>query len=127
MSFIFIALILGLIPAFIAKSKGRNFLLWYIYGVALFIIALIHACVISKSAEAVKAEQQAQGYTDCPFCKEPVKVGALVCPHCRRDLPQPTPEEVEKQNEGLVKCPTCGFMAPEDEELCPRCHNMLHR
>ena len=52
----------------------------------LFIIALIHSIVISKSPEAIKKEQLAQGYFDCPYCKEPVKQGAIVCPHCRNDL-----------------------------------------
>ena len=79
-------LVLGVIPAFIAQSKGRGFIKWYIYGVLLFIIALIHSIVISKSPEAIKKEQLAQGYIDCPYCKEPVKQGAIVCPHCRKDL-----------------------------------------
>lgn len=28
-----------------------------------------------------------RGYRDCPFCAEPVRYAAAVCPHCRRDLP----------------------------------------
>lgn len=39
---IFILSIAGLIPASIAKSKGYSFLLWWIYGSFLFVIALIH-------------------------------------------------------------------------------------
>ena len=35
----------GLIPAFIANSKGRNFYLWWIYGFLIFGIALIHSLV----------------------------------------------------------------------------------
>lgn len=42
------ALLLGLIPAFIAKKKGRKFMLWWIYGTCLFLIALIHSLVISE-------------------------------------------------------------------------------
>ncbi len=30
------AVILGLIPAFIAKNKNRNFTQWYIYGFLLY-------------------------------------------------------------------------------------------
>lgn len=69
MEYAILALLLGLIPAFIAASKGRSFVLWYIYGVLLFIIALVHSIVISKTPEMVKKEQQAQGYVDCPFCQ----------------------------------------------------------
>jgi len=42
------ALLLGLIPAFIAKKKGRTFITWWIYGTCLFVIALIHSLVISE-------------------------------------------------------------------------------
>ena len=45
--FIILALFLGAIPAIIAKGKGRNFAVWYIYGVLLFIVALIHSLAIS--------------------------------------------------------------------------------
>ncbi|MBP2660129.1 MAG: hypothetical protein H6Q69_3161 [Firmicutes bacterium] len=40
------ALFLGLIPGFIARSKRRSFFSWYVYGVLLFIVALIHSIVI---------------------------------------------------------------------------------
>ena len=43
---IVIAFFLGLIPATIAKKKGRSFLLWWLYGWALFIVALIHSIVM---------------------------------------------------------------------------------
>ena len=41
-----VTLAIGWIPALIAKNKGRDFLTWWIYGGALFLIALIHAIVI---------------------------------------------------------------------------------
>lgn len=44
---IVIAAFLGLLPAFIARNKGRNFWLWWIYGWLFFIIALIHVMFIS--------------------------------------------------------------------------------
>ena len=43
-----ITLLLGLIPAFIAMRKGRDFARWYVYGTLLFLIALIHSLVIEK-------------------------------------------------------------------------------
>lgn len=77
MEFIILVLLLGLIPAMIAKSKGRSFLGWYIYGVLLFIIALVHSLIIGPSSSLVRK---------CPFCAENVKVEASVCPHCQRDI-----------------------------------------
>lgn len=88
MSMIVLVLVLGAIPAAIAHSKGRNFVLWYIYGVALFIIALVHSLLISKSPEAEAADFRNQGYVECPYCKEYVKRGVTVCPHCQRDISQ---------------------------------------
>lgn len=41
-----IAAVLGLIPANIAKSKGYSFGLWWFYGWMLFIVAIIHVCVL---------------------------------------------------------------------------------
>lgn len=42
MEAILLALIIGVIPAMIAKKKGRSFIGWYIYGVLLFVVALPH-------------------------------------------------------------------------------------
>lgn len=39
---VILAVFLGLIPANIAKKKGHSFALWWFYGWALFIVAIIH-------------------------------------------------------------------------------------
>jgi lauroyl/myristoyl acyltransferase len=44
------AALLGLIPAAIAHSKGQNFAMWWIYGAAIFIVALPHALFIRPGA-----------------------------------------------------------------------------
>ena len=36
-------ILLTIIPAFIAKKKGRSFILWLLYSWLLFPIALIHS------------------------------------------------------------------------------------
>ena len=64
-------LILGLIPAFIARSKGRNFTQWYIYGILLFIVAFIHSLCL-KDHSGMR----------CPACKEWIKEDATVCKYC---------------------------------------------
>lgn len=48
---ILFCIILGLIPAIIAGKKGRNFLLWWVYGTLLLIIALVHSIMIEKPKE----------------------------------------------------------------------------
>jgi len=118
---VLILLGLALIPAFIASSKGRSFVLWYIYGVCLLIVAIPHSIIISKTAEQKDKELKSAGYVECPYCKEPVKAGAVVCLHCRRELPQPDPQAVED----LVKCRTCGMMVKKGAKYCPRCGNLI--
>jgi ankyrin repeat protein len=44
---IFVVL-LGLIPAAIARSRGRSFGLWWVYGTLFFIIAIIHALLLHR-------------------------------------------------------------------------------
>jgi hypothetical protein len=51
MEMLIFATLLSLIPAIIARNKGRNFVVWWIYGLLLFIIALPHSILI-KSVEA---------------------------------------------------------------------------
>jgi len=81
------ALILGFIPATIASKKGRDFMTWYIYGFLLFIVALPHSLIISKTEDQKLKDASASGRVPCPFCKELIHIDAVVCPHCQRDLP----------------------------------------
>ena len=47
---IIVLLLIALIPANIAAKKGRNFWLWYFYGVCLWIVALIHSVALSDNS-----------------------------------------------------------------------------
>ena len=47
-----VAALLGLIPAKIAKNKGRSFGLWWFYGWMLFIVALPHALLMQDQSGA---------------------------------------------------------------------------
>ncbi len=46
---IFAAAILGLIPAFVARSKGRNFWDWWFFGAGLFPVALVMALLLKEN------------------------------------------------------------------------------
>jgi hypothetical protein len=89
--FLIIVALLGLIPAFIAERKGRNFILWWFYGSAFFLIALVHALIMKSSVQALESRQTARGLRKCPFCAEMIKPDAIVCRYCGRDLPAPAP------------------------------------
>lgn len=96
MEYFISACIIALIPAFIARSKGRSFLIWYLYGVILWIVALIHSLVIKPYDEVLAAQGQ---LIKCPYCAEYVKAEAAVCKYCRNELPVLSPSEKESQKE----------------------------
>ena len=75
MEFLVIALIIGIIPAFIAHSKGRSFFGWWFYGFCFFIIALPHSILIS-SRENLKDKRK------CVQCAEYIMREAQVCRFC---------------------------------------------
>ncbi|MCM0758518.1 hypothetical protein M7775_08030 [Sporomusa sphaeroides DSM 2875] len=87
-----ITVVIGLTPAVIAHRKGRNLLLWWIYGAALFIIALIHSFSLKPTTEYQEQEMIDAGMKQCPFCAEYIKPDAKVCRYCSRDLPTITAE-----------------------------------
>ncbi len=71
------AMLLGLIPALIARSKGRNAFGWWIYGSLLFIIALPHSLLVKENL---------RGTRRCPYCAEAIRAEAVVCRFCHRNL-----------------------------------------
>jgi hypothetical protein len=91
MEFITIAIFLGLIPAAIARSKGRSFVVWWIFGALLLIVALPASLLIKTNTDAVERRALAGGnLIKCPHCAELIKREARVCRFCGRDV-QPIP------------------------------------
>src|SRR5262245_45077699 len=77
---LFLAVCLGLLTAKIASDKGGSFLMWFVAGAFLPILALLLAIFLSPAQIAPKS------FKKCPKCAEQVQRSALVCKHCHYEF-----------------------------------------
>jgi hypothetical protein len=82
-----IAVFIGLIQAYVAKSKGHSFAAWWLFGAAFFIVAFPCSLFLKQNTETLEREKlDSGGYRKCSFCAELVKSEATVCRFCGRGL-----------------------------------------
>ena len=114
--------ILGLIPAFIAQKKGYDFILWWLLGALLFIVALPAILLISPNKEGIEKQQLAGGYRKCPRCAELIKREAQVCKHCGHNL-STSGKVVARPS--WADCPRCGQLVVDVSKPCSSCGEII--
>ena len=98
------AALLGLVPATIAKKKGRSFILWWFYGWMLFIVAIIHVSLIpDKNAQQIPINATPH----IPYCP-PSNAGQSAADELKKykelkDHGVLTEEEFQAKKEQLLK------------------------
>lgn len=141
MEILLIALVLGCIPGAIAQSKGRSFVGWWLYGAALFVIALPHSLLLERHSAPGNMRQpsppppspppqaprprgtistptpapQPPTLKTCPDCAEQVQAAARICRFCRYEFPT-EPDAEPKQPPASRTRHTPFGMKP-----CPSC------
>jgi hypothetical protein len=93
MGLLLLAAVIGLLPASIAKAKGRDFGSWWLYGALLFIVALPHALVLQPDKRALEDRARSEGMKKCPNCAEMIQGEAKVCRYCGREVGSGSPFE----------------------------------
>lgn len=82
MSIIWPLLASGVLSGLIARiGKNRSFWAWFIYGCILPVISQIHVLFVSKRI-LVNSE-----WKRCPYCGEAIFRDAILCKHCKKDIP----------------------------------------
>jgi len=112
-----IALLIGLIPAFIAKNKGHNFVGWWLYGALIFIIALPHSIIVKPNNEELERQKLNSGMKKCPHCAEIIKGEAAVCRYCNNEVSSVTYHSIYKT------CSKCNQKNRKDDFKCIKCGN----
>lgn len=111
-----VAIVLGLIPAYIASQKGHDFWPWWIYGALLFIVALPHAILTGSGAKVdAKTVQQLLDRIET----RPGQTQGELGTRAGLEMPQVIGGLLELKNRGMIRFERTGDSIKVRRELVP--------
>lgn len=99
MEFIVVVALLGLIPGMVASRKGRSFGIWWLYGAALFIVALPHALLIDARGSTPQILQEVLAQVE----QSPGQVQEALATRSGLQMPQLIDALVELKRRDMIR------------------------
>jgi hypothetical protein len=107
MEFLIGWIVLCLLPAFIARSRGRSFIGVFVLSVILSPLIGLIVALVMRRGDQVAQETVVRGgtsseYRKCPMCAEAVRKEAVKCKHCGAILTQ-EPVATTREPDAILK------------------------
>ena len=88
MEYLLLWVAFGVACAVIALGRGRNGFAWLLIGfiTGIFGLVVLLALPAIKPKDSLQSEQHSNENRKCPLCAEDIKLEAVVCKHCGREV-----------------------------------------
>ena len=131
MLFLIIGLsILSHVVASYAQRNGLSYAPIFVLGLITSpVIQFIVVLIMSSNAQKNHSDYAnvAHNSRTCPFCAEEIKIEAVVCRFCNRDVPTYAPAKIETVEPDIKVtnpnlCRKCGLQFQKNITICPDCN-----